>query len=133
MMNLEYYKYQIVSWIFLIVFIEDENDSDQEEEDEDKEEAPSVDKRMSRSNSQRASKLGTIQRQSSLSSTKVSWKGSIESVHIVCQTCTESNATADSGREKDICLHKPNLYISNGDEADEKETAVWSPCQKNRI
>ena len=107
-------------------FIEDENDSDEEEEDDEKNTLPSVRKSMSLSNSRRASRLEKMQRESSLSLTKGLWKSSTESVRIACQTCTESNATVDSAKEKDICLHKPILHISNGDEADEKgkETAV---------
>lgn len=110
----------------MLFFIEDENDSDQEEEDDERDETPSVRRRLSASNSRRASNLDNIQRKSSLSSTKVLWKSSKESVRIVCQTSTESNATVDSAREEDICLHKPILHIPNGDEVVQKgkETAV---------
>ena len=110
----------------MLFFIEDENDSDQEEEDDKNEEALSVDSSMSNLNSGRVSKLDKIQRKSSLFSTKVLWTSSEESVHIVCQTCTESNAAVDSAGKEDICVHKPILHISNDDEVDqnEKETTV---------
>ena len=110
----------------MFFFIEDENDSDEEEEDDEKNTAPSLDRSMSLSNSRRASRLEKMQQKSSLSLTKVEGKSSTESVRIACQTCTESNATVDSPREEDICLHKPILHVSNGDEVDQKgmETTV---------
>ena len=107
-------------------FIEDENDYDEEEEDHKKNEVPSFDRSVSLPISRRASRFEKVQQKSSLSLTKVLWKSSTESVRIACQTCTESNATVDSPREEDICLHKPILHISNGDEVDQKgmETTV---------
>ena len=109
-----------------LFFIEDENDSDAEEDDNEKDTVSSVDRRISLSDSNRASELEKIQQKSSLSSKKVLLKSSTDSVFIVCQTCRESNASVDSSREGDIYLHKPMLHISKSDEFDQqvKETAL---------
>ena len=57
--------------------------------------------------------------------TMVQWESSKESVRIVCQTSMETNASFDSSRDEDICLHKPVVHNSNEDEVEERnETAV---------